>query len=412
MGRIVFGTEELFKYINEFSGFFSPNQLRHVRRYLAGLICYEGKKTIVRISCCVMLGSVSEDAIRKFLTRTHWNEKALHISRIIGLNDAIEVEIGSSKKSVGYMIIDDTTNPKRGKKMKGLGYNHSSIHDKQVWSHNVVTTHFRYKEYDYPLLADPYRHKDECRDERFQTKIELAVKQIISAPLPEGIKIYGLADSWYMCKKVIEAFKYRGIDTIGCLKNNRIVKQEGRCDWDLKTYAKFYLSKRKRKDSGFHRIAFFDEQSGRKSKAWVREDVVEISRLGKVKLLTIKRKLRDQNEDPVFIASTDTTLTAEQIMDYYHKRWTIEVFYKVGKQNLGLAQYQMRHWRGTKRHWSFVFLAYSYLSLQKMRHTHLETIGQVQQVERQNNVINLVKWQEQKRKAGYTTREIARKLAA
>jgi len=77
----------------------------------------------------------------------------------------------------GFFIIDESTNPKRGKKMEFVGYNHSSIEGKQILSHSVVTSYLQYQDIDYPLLGDVYKKKEDCtKKEEFKTKIQIATK--------------------------------------------------------------------------------------------------------------------------------------------------------------------------------------------------------------------------------------------
>jgi hypothetical protein len=75
-----------------------------------------------------------------------------------------------------------------------------------------------------------------------------------------------------------------------------------------------------------------------------------ISKLGLFKVFPIKERLKDKNEEPFFIGSTDTELSCEEIIEYYSKRWAIETFYEVSKENFGFDQYQMRKGKGIKRH--------------------------------------------------------------
>jgi len=78
---------------------------------------------------------------------------------------------------IGFFIIDDSTNPKRGKKMESAGYNHSSIEGKQILSRSVVTSYLQYQDLDYPLLGDVYKKREDgTKKEEFKTKIQMATK--------------------------------------------------------------------------------------------------------------------------------------------------------------------------------------------------------------------------------------------
>jgi len=55
------------------------------------------------------------------------------------------------------------------------------------------------------------------------------------------------------------------------------------------------------------------------------------------------------------IVSDDVTLSLKQIVRIYSYRWSIEVFFKNGKQNLVLGEYQTENYDGVVRHLHLIF---------------------------------------------------------
>ena len=55
--------------------------------------------------------------------------------------------------------------------------------------------------------------------------------------------------------------------------------------------------------------------------------------------------------------------SAQKIIATYLLRWPIETFYQDIKQHLGLDDYRMRDMKAIQKHWSLVFVAYSFLHL-------------------------------------------------
>lgn len=164
-----------------------------------------------------------------------------------------------------------------------------------------------------------------------------------------------------------------------------------------------------KKNHGFKSITIKDSD-GKDKRLWVYETIGYISNLGLCKVLIIKERLRDRKEEPVFIASIVLELTAEEIIDYYSQRWTIETFYEVSRENFGFGQYQMRKIRGIKRHWYLVFFVYSYLASTRASRENLKTIGQLRRLEQCENLILFVEWIHQKAKSGYTPNQIVKEL--
>lgn len=405
---IVSISEGFNRFISEFKGIFSFPQFRHLVQYCSGLLTYDGRKTITRINGC-NANKGDQSSLNRFLTTSPWNEEALNYGRIIMMNEKVENLSRCQDDKTGFFIIDDTTNPKKGERMEFVGYNYSTTKEKSILSHCVVTSHLQYQDLEYPLLADVYKKKEDClsnsNNEEFKTKIQIATEQIDKVPLPQGIKIYGLFDAFYMCKKVVNKAKERGIESIGRLKSNRVLI-DNKLPRSLSLYTRNLLSK---KNHGFRSITIKDND-GKKKRLYLYETIGYISNLGLCKILIIKEKLRDRNEEPVFIASTDLELTAEEIIDYYSQRWTIETFYEVSKENFGFGQYQMRKIKGIKRHWYLVFLVYSYLASTRACEENLKTIGQLRRLEQCKNLVLFVEWVHQKAKSGYTPDQIVKEL--
>ena len=59
----------------------------------------------------------------------------------------------------------------------------------------------------------------------------------------------------------------------------------------------------------------------------------------------------------VFI-STDVSLSTQEILDSYAKRWSIELFFRQSKQKLGLDKYQIRSSQGIQRYWLIMSLTH------------------------------------------------------
>ncbi|PZO45736.1 MAG: hypothetical protein DCF14_24630, partial [Phormidesmis priestleyi] len=88
------------------------------------------------------------------------------------------------------------------------------------------------------------------------------------------------------------------------------------------------------------------------------------------------------------LVTNRTDWSAKQTLSMYLQRWTIETFYRDGKQLLGLDQYRVRAMSAMQSHWCLVFVAYSLLHLACLpssskpprgkRPTHpIQTIGEV-----------------------------------
>lgn len=55
--------------------------------------------------------------------------------------------------------------------------------------------------------------------------------------------------------------------------------------------------------------------------------------------------------------STDVSLTTEQILTYYSKRWTIETYFRTAKGHLGMDRYQVRSGQAIDRYLTLLLFA-------------------------------------------------------
>ena len=61
---------------------------------------------------------------------------------------------------------------------------------------------------------------------------------------------------------------------------------------------------------------------------------------------------------PFYILSTDLKLDATTIIEYYSKRWGIEVNYKYFKSNLGFDKYTVRSLQSIERYFAIEIFGY------------------------------------------------------
>lgn len=77
------------------------------------------------------------------------------------------------------------------------------------------------------------------------------------------------------------------------------------------------------------------------------------------------------------LASTDSTLTEDEIIQLYGKRWSIEVYFKMCKQYLHLSKYQGLSYDGIFAHCVFVATSYIILALHQREEVDDRTIGEL-----------------------------------
>ena len=184
---------------------------------------------------------------------------------------------------------------------------------------------------------DKRTHASQIRTEAEErTKPELVVSWIKRA-IKNGFKAsYVLFDSWFNYESLLKNITPLGLHVIGMLKqdhrkyyllNNRGKASEYRT---LQSIAeKMKVNSSKRKTTKINNAILF---SVKVVAATANEKVSE-----GIKLKLVFVSNRNNPDDFVVIASTDLTLSDEQIVKYYSRRWKIEVNFENQKQYLGLG---------------------------------------------------------------------------
>ena len=73
------------------------------------------------------------------------------------------------------------------------------------------------------------------------------------------------------------------------------------------------------------------------------------------------RHRHPRDKHPKYFLCTDLTLSAQQILSIYQKRWPIEVENVYVKQHLGLADFRVQSYEATEKWFAIVFLALVFL---------------------------------------------------
>jgi len=218
-----------------------------------------------------------------------------------------------------------------------------------------------HKEIDPLLLEDPDFQK---LYQQFRTKIALGMELLEAAirhKVPFSVLLF---DSWYLAEELVSLARYRKKDWISLLKKNR----------NLETNS-FTLKDATGKPiplEGPHiavedlvpRIpsTAYQAVTVRDKTYWTFTLAVRLPGLGKVRLV-VSFKSAELTGTYVVLVTNRVDWGAQRIIALYLQRWPIETFYQDGKTHLGLDEYRMRSAEAIQKHWSLVFVAYSFLHL-------------------------------------------------
>jgi hypothetical protein len=297
----------------------------------------------------------SRQAISNFLTLAEWN--APELLQQTALDQLLR--LGFRPGDTVYLVLDDTQKRKRGKLMAAVSK--IFLHAEKVYAngHTILGAALIYRGVILPCAVKLWASRDSCRKSRsepdpidrldFRTLTGMAADVVSALQLPQDAQPIVMFDSYYLCHEVAQACQQRGWKYVGVAKKNRNFFPDGRPRdrRKLGTYGREVL----RRDGR--------SKSVRGKKHRLAERIGHLKHLGRVKLV-FSRRPRDAAW--VCLVTNETRWSMSTVLSHYLRRWGIEVFFKMSKQNLGLGDYHLLRYRGIERYLCLVLIAHLLLT--------------------------------------------------
>ncbi|MCR5683883.1 MAG: transposase [Lachnospiraceae bacterium] len=194
-----------------------------------------------------------------------------------------------------------------------------------------------------------------------QTKAPEAMTKLLNSAISAGISAkYVLFDCWYANPAQITGIKTMGMDVIAMIKKSSKIKYG--YNGEQLNIKQIYAKNKKRRG---------------RSKYLLSVDVM----LGKgnpipAKIVCVKNKAN--RKDWLAFICTDTSLSEEEIIRIYGKRWQIEVFFKTCKSSLNLIdECHSLSYDALTAHTAIVFTRYMLLAMEQRQNEDLRTLGEL-----------------------------------
>ena len=345
-----------------------------VFRYLFCLI-FSNRSMYMQRKTGTFDGSFCKNTVYRFLNnaKINWFRfTTLLSSRII--NDFMKPLTGENRKDV-FVIDDSLFDRSRSKKTELLAkvFDHCSMKYKNGyrmltlgWSdgnsfvpinHCLMSAaddkNLLCKAADFDGRSLAGKRRRQSRRKATEVMIDL-----LKAARSSGISAkYVLFDSWFSSPKTITVLKTDcELDTIAMVKKSSKIKygyQDGK--YNIK---EIYKQCKKRRG---------------RSKYLLSVDVTVGNEAIPAKIVCVRNK--SKKKDWLAIISTDTTISEEEIIRIYGKRWDIEVFFKTCKSYLHLAkECRSLSYDALTAHVSVVFVRYMMLAVTQRCNTDDKTV--------------------------------------
>jgi hypothetical protein len=212
---------------------------------------------------------------------------------------------------------------------------------------------------------------------RFRTKYRIvrAILADLKRRLPSRLPVYVLFDSWYASNKLLKFCRRQGWHVICALKSNRTLDGVKVSKWNQRL-----------KHQPYTRV--YPAATDRRKRPYlVRALQGRLKNVPFAVCVLISKRHRGDKR-PKYFLCTDLSLSPQQILITYQKRWAIEVDNYYVKQLLSLGDFRVHSFEAAEKWFAIIFLAYIFLQWRlnhKQPDEPFKVIADVIRQQRQNH---------------------------
>lgn len=372
---IVQQSQSLVAFISALNLALYQPQKRHLIQLLDALLVSQGRKTLSDLYR-LWIGKLDPKSAADFFRESPWKvaavskprkqfmvKKLLEFARRLGIELVILISVDDSLGKKG----------KATRHLQAVDYHHNhseSSRRKQVYTNGYVYVEVHVQIGPIGFLFDTRlyqrekkvrqlnREREAGRRRHYRSKYNLARSMLeeLAELLPKGHRVYVLFDSWYASAKLIKFCRRQRWHVICAVKTNRRIDQK-RIDHYHQAL----------KHQPYQRVTLEALDPHRKAPTYlVRTIHGHLQEIAEPIQAFISKK-RPGDKRPKYFVCTDTTLSAQQALRYYPKRWPVEVDNFYLKDVLGLGDFRLQSFEATEKWFAVVVLAINYLQFQAAR---------------------------------------------
>ena len=314
-----------------------------------------GQRSIRRLACMGGLRR-SASAYYRFLSEGKWRATILFRSLLELIVEAFGIEELT-------LVLDDTLCPKWGRQIYGTASYFDHVRRPRpgfIWGHNWIVLAVVIRASDRAAVALPfwirlYRPKEQCAPGEFRTRHEMvaAALHLVRALFPGRICL--LADGAYANGSLVGPMQVLGIRLVSRLRKDACLRAPApaRRAKGARGRKPKYGSRLGKLNSLARSTSCFCKQRvsiyGKDVQLLVREFQAYWPALDQVIKVVITRDPK-RPKRLAYLFSTDTQMTALEIVESFARRWTIEQLFSVAKNQMGLGSAEVRKHRSVVRH--------------------------------------------------------------
>jgi SRSO17 transposase len=336
---------------------------QRVMAYLSGLLSITERKNGWQLA--ELAGEATPDGMQRLLNTAHWDADQVR-------DDLQAYILTHLADPEAVLVVDETGFLKKGKKSVGVAAQYTGTAGKIANSQIGVFLAYANRYGAVLLDRELYLHADwekdpeRCQEagvpqERRKTipKPTLA-KEMLERAFAHGVKAaWVTGDTVYGGDYKLRSWLEERLQpyVLAVPKNQRIGLTH-RAD---EVVASWTAEQWKRLSAG-------EGSQGPRLYDWAWQSLdFRLTEPGWKQWLLARRSLSDPTELAYYFVFAPETVSLEQVVRAAGSRWQVEEAFELAKQQVGLDEYEVRHWRGWYRHITLAMFALAFLTVVKMQ---------------------------------------------
>ncbi len=333
----------------------------HAAAYLRGLLGRTERKNGWQLAEAV--GDASPYGIQQFLYRAAWDPDAVRDA----LRDYVVAHLGDPQ---GVLVVDETGFLKKGAKSAGVQPQYSGaagrIANAQV---GVFLTYAGARGHTFldRALYLPASWTDDrarCRAAGIPDDVAFATKPALAKTMLERALDAGVPAAWVTADSIYGEVKYlrvwleaRPLGYVLAVGGKDTVVGP---DWRQRRIGTYLADP---PADGWRRLSAGAGTKGPRRYDWVRLPLIDPLVDGWRRWVLLRRGVADPTDVTAYVCFAPEDATLADLVRVAGSRWTVEICFEAAKQEVGLAQYEVRSWTGWHRHITLACLAHAFLAV-------------------------------------------------
>ena len=334
---------------------------RHAADYLRGLLGRTERKNGWQLAEAA--GDATPYGLQQFLYRATWDPDAVRDD----LRAYVVEHLGDPQ---GVLVVDETGFLKKGDKSAGVQPQYSGAAGRTANAQiGVFLTYAGARGHTFLdralyLPASWTDDRDRCRAAGIPDDVAFATKPKLAQGMLERALDAGVPAAWVTADSIYGEVKYlrvwleaRPIGYVLAVSGKDTVVGP---DWRQRRIAAYLADP---PADGWQRVSAGDGAKGPRWYDWARLPLIAPLVDGWRRWVLLRRSLADPTELTAYVCFAPDEATLADLVRVAGSRWTVEMCFEAAKQEVGLAEYEVRSWTGWHRHVTLACLAHAFLTV-------------------------------------------------